>query len=101
MKRILFLGFAIAAAGLSTAGAQTFTSRVGGTETQQATRRPPPDLTFRPVVGAVPRAARGNPLQMLNPRAPAKYRAPVNDTVTYDDRNPSRITGIILFGLRW
>ena len=38
---------------------------------------------------------------MLNPRAPQKYRGSIDDTVTYDQNNPSRITGIILFGLRW
>ncbi|MGI8819739.1 MAG: hypothetical protein ACR2ID_02535 [Chthoniobacterales bacterium] len=101
MKKFLVLACVIAAAGAGTAAAQTFTAPVGGDNRQQPTRRPPPPTTLRPAAGAFPRAARGNPLQMLNPRAPEKYRGPVDDTVTYDQNNPSRITGIIFFGLRW
>ncbi len=99
MKKYLLIAFAITAAGLSTAGAQTFTAPVG--ERPKATQRPPAPVYERGVAGAVPRAARGNPVQMLNPAAPERYRAPVEDTVTYDPDNPSRITGIILVGLRW
>ena len=52
-------------------------------ETYQAPVRPPrkqpkerkaPPLAPAPVDGVIPRAVRGgNPLQMLNPKAPAKY----------------------------
>ncbi len=101
MKKLLFVGFAIAAAGLTTAGAQSFTTGVGPDKRQQETRRPPAPVAGRPVAGALPRAARGNPIQMLNPGAPERYRGSVDDTVTYDPNNPSRITGIILAGVRW
>lgn len=100
MKKYLVAAVCIAAAGVGTAGAQTFTAPVG--ERRPETARRPPPVVYEPVVtGAVPRAARGNPLQMLNPGAPDQYRGPVEDTVTYDPDNPSRVTGIILFGLRW
>ncbi len=101
MKKLFFFGFAIAAIGLSTAGAQTFTAGVGDKNKQQPTRRPPAPVSGRAVVGAIPRARRGNPIQMLNPGAPERYRGSVDDTVTYDPNNPSRITGIILVGIRW
>ena len=106
MKKLLALAFVLAAAGLTIAGAQTqrqtetYTAPVGEPRRETA-QRPPPTATPRPVAGALPRAVRGNPLQMLNPRAPQKYRGAVDDTVTYDQNNPSHITGIILFGIRW
>ncbi|MDQ3119513.1 MAG: hypothetical protein M3Q89_08125 [Verrucomicrobiota bacterium] len=100
MKKFLFVAFLIAAAGLSAADAQTFTARIDGRR-PQTTRRPPAPVYERGAAGAFPRAARGNPIQMLNPRAPQKYRGSIEDTVTYDPYNPSRITGIILFGFRW
>jgi hypothetical protein len=101
MKKLLVVAFLFAVAGLSTAGAQTFRAGVGDTRQGEQTRRAPATPTQRAPVGALPRATRGNPLQMLNPRAPQKYRAPAEDTVTYDQNDPSRITGIILFGIRW
>ena len=100
MKKYFSIASVIVAAGLSSAGAQTFTAPVGEKPTQPA-RRPPAPVYERPVAGAIPRAARGNPVQMLNPGAPQKYRGSVDDTVTYDPDNPSRITGIILAGIRW
>ncbi len=100
MKKFFLIAFVLAAAGLSTAGAQNLTAPVGDQRPRPA-RRPPP-LVYEPVVaGAIPRAARGNPIQMLNPGAPERYRGSVDDTVTYDPYNPSRITGIILVGIRW
>lgn len=101
MKKFFAVAFLIVAAGLGTAGAQTFSAPVGDNNRPQPTRRPPPAPIQRQSVGAFPRAARGNPLQMLNPRAPERYRGSVGDTVTYDPNNPSRITGLIFFGIRW
>lgn len=101
MKKSLFIGFAFVAISLGTAFGETFRARVDTTREQPA-RRPPAPIYARPVAGAIPRAVRGgNPLQMFNPRAPQKYRGSPDDTVTYDQNNPSRITGIILFGIRW
>ena len=100
MKKHLFVGFLVAVAAVGTAGAQTFRAPVSDAR-QDRVQRPPAPVYTGKVVGAFPRAARGNPVQMLNPRAPQKYRGTPQETVTYDQDNPSRITGIILFGFRW
>lgn len=63
------LGASLAA----TAGAQTFTAPVDANRTRPR-ERPAPAISREPVTGVIPRAFRGgNPLQMLNPRAPARY----------------------------
>jgi hypothetical protein len=68
------LMIAILAALVTTASAQTFTAPIGPQKPVRAMATPPPLLQRPPVEGVVPRAFRGgNPLQMLNPMAPAKY----------------------------
>jgi len=58
---------------LATAFAQTYRSPVGKQKPVRAMATPPP-LSKRAPEGVLPRAARGgNPIQMLNPLAPAKY----------------------------
>ena len=63
-------------------------------------RRPTPDrlpLRRAEVVGALPRGIRGgNPLQMLNPKAPAKYGNWVQST-SFDPDVPGKWKGIKLF----
>ncbi len=104
MKTFLVASFLFAVAALSTAEAQTrqsFTAPAGDARTDRTERRTAPVRARQPE-GALPRAARGgNPLQMFNPAAPRHYYGSVDDTVTYDPNDPRRITGIILFGLRW
>ena len=98
-----FLGAALAGAAdaQTTTTRQTFTAPVGPETRERTVRREPPVRAAREA-GAIPRAARGgNPAQMINPMAPRRYYGTPDDTVTYDQNNPSRITGIILFGLRW
>ena len=97
-----FLGAALAgAADAQTTTRQTFPAPVGPEERERTVRREPPVRAAREA-GAIPRGARGgNPAQMINPMAPRRYYGTPDDTVTYDQNNPSRITGIILFGLRW
>ena len=65
---------AILAALATTASAQTFTAPIGPQKPVRAMPTPPP-ISLRPEVqGVIPRAVRGgNPFQMLNPRAPARY----------------------------
>jgi hypothetical protein len=59
----------------------------------------PAPLKKSEVVGAIPRAFRGgNPLQMLNPRAPAKYGNWVQST-SFDSDVPGKWKGIKLFEL--
>jgi hypothetical protein len=71
MKTILILGLVVAAITAS-ASAQNFTAPA---RTQQVQRKKAPaPISRRDVTGVIPRAIRGgNPLQMLNPRAPARY----------------------------
>jgi len=99
MNKHLFVAFLFALAA-GTADAQSF-SAPADRRPRQRVERPAARVYQRPAVGAIPRAGRGNPFQMLNPLAPRKYFGPPDDTVTYDQDNPSKITGIILFGLRW
>lgn len=56
----------------ATAWGQSFTAPAAPRKVQpQAT---PPPLTTRDISGVIPRAIRGgNPVQMVNPRAPARY----------------------------
>ena len=57
----------------SAAFAQTYTAPVIARRVP-GPPKPPPPLPARAPVGVVPRAIRGgNPLQMLNPAAPARY----------------------------
>lgn len=100
MKKYLLVASLATLAALGTAKAQSFSAPVNDNR-QERVQRPPAPVSQTKTVGAFPRAARGNPLQMLNPRAPQKYRAAPPDTVTFDEANPSHITGIILFGFRW
>jgi len=111
MKKFLFVAFAFAAASLSSAGAQTQTYSAKITKKSETTTRRPEPVYSRAPVGAFPRAARGNPIQMLNPRAPRKYYGPPQETVVADDVGPSpghnrgesinSYTGVILLGFRW
>ena len=57
-----------------------------------------PAVALRPeVAGVIPRAVRGeNPLQMLNPKAPAKYGNWVQST-SFDPNVPGKWRGIKLF----
>ncbi len=102
MKKHFLLALLLAAAAAGTVQAQTFVAPVNERPRDRiSTREAIPPVT-RGEAGAIPRAARGgNPLQILNPQAPRRYYGHPNDTVTYDSENPSRVTGIILFGLRW
>lgn len=100
MKKHLFFGLAIAAAAIGTANGQSFSAPADRAPQVRNEGRVTP-LAPRAPVGALPRAVRGNPVQMINPRAPQRYYGPVQETVTYDQNNPSRITGIILVGLRF
>jgi len=73
----------VLAALATAASAQTFRAPIGPQQPVRAMPTPPP-LWQRNVQGVVPRAIRGgNPLQMLNPRAPAKYGT-AEESVAYN-----------------
>jgi hypothetical protein len=61
--------------------------------------RRPATLATPAVSGVVPRAIRGgNPLQMLNPFAPAKYGT-ANQSVSVDPDVPGNVNGIIFVSI--
>jgi hypothetical protein len=94
MKTLLI---AILAALVATASAQTYTSPIGPQKPVRAMATPPPLLQRPEVTGVGPRAFRGgNPLQMLNPRAPARYGTWVEST-SFDPDIPGKWKGIKLF----
>ena len=66
--------------------------------------KPAPPIYKRDVDGVIPRAIRGgNPLQMLNPRAPARYGTSL-DAVSLDLTDlyhPGKWRGIKLFEFRF
>lgn len=104
MKTFLIACFLVVAAAVS-AEAQsvrgTLSAPTGDARTDRTERRAAP-LRSRRAEGALPRAARGgNPFQLINPAAPARYYGDVDDTVTYDSNDPRRVTGLILVGIRW
>lgn len=64
-------------------GAETYQAPIKPRRKQAQERKAPP-LAPAPVDGVLPRAVRGgNPLQMLNPRAPAKYGTS-QEAISYD-----------------
>jgi hypothetical protein len=72
------------------AAPRTFESR----QRVRPTHRPA-TLARGEVSGVIPRAIRGgNPLQMLNPFAPAKYGA-ANESISVDPDVPGKVNGII------
>jgi hypothetical protein len=83
MKTYLIAALLIAAA-VTPAVAQTKKTFTAPVTQPKQTHRPPPPLYKRSVDGVIPRAFRGgNPLQMLNPRAPARYGTS-QDAVCFD-----------------
>ena len=72
------------------------------TPSKQQRHRPPPQTYPKAVLdGVIPRAVRGgNPLQVLNPRAPSKYGTS-QEAVSYDPEDPTKWRGIKLFEIRF
>jgi hypothetical protein len=63
----------------------------------QNTAPPPPISQRGELRGAIPQGVRGgNPLQMLNPKAPARYGTWVQNT-SFDPNVPGKWKGIKLF----
>ncbi len=102
MKTYLIAALLTAAA-LTPAVAQTKNFKAPVTETKQTQRRPAP-ITKRAVDGVIPRAVRGgNPLQMLNPKAPPQYGTS-QDAVSFDLTDlyhPYKWRGIKFFEFRF
>jgi hypothetical protein len=102
MKTCLIAALLIAAAVIPVV-AETNTFTAPATPPKQR-QRPAPPISKRDVDGVIPRAVRGgNPLQMLNPRAPRKYGTS-QDAVSMDLtdlRRPERWRGIKFFEFRF
>ena len=89
---LIIAGFA------ATASAQTYESVV---ITHKRKTAPTPPVRETKVNGVLVRAARGgNPLQMLNPGAPAKYGT-AEESVVFDPEIPGKWKGIKLLSFNW
>ena len=98
MKTILSFCMVVAMAGTAWAEPQkkSFVATTKKTSKTDKTTTPPVS-TPGDVRGAVPRGFRGgNPLQMVNPKAPAKYGTWVEST-SFDPNVPGKWKGIKLF----
>ncbi len=102
MKTYLIAALLIAAAVTPVVAAETFVAPV--TPKKQQRQRPAPPIYKRDVDGVIPRAIRGgNPLQMLNPRAPRKYGTSM-EAVSFDVTDiyhPEKWRGIKFFEFRF
>jgi hypothetical protein len=92
------LMIAISVALVATASAQEFRAPIGRQKPVRAMATPPPVSEGAKVEGVLPKAfAPGrNPLQMLNPWAPARYGIWVQNTA-FDPDHPGKWNGIKLF----
>ena len=99
MKNVYLIATLLIAAAVTPAVAETLTAPV--TPAKQRTR-PAPPISQRPTIdGIVPRAMRGgNPLQMLNPRAPRKYGTSL-EALSYVQEDPNKWRGIKFFEFRF
>ncbi|MEY2479191.1 MAG: hypothetical protein QOI04_118 [Verrucomicrobiota bacterium] len=89
-----------AAAIAATASAQTFTAPIHGKKTTQKKEKAPPPVYKENTSGVIPRAvAGGNPLQMLNPKAPPQYGT-AEESVTYEPYT-GKWKGIKLFTINF
>ena len=95
MKTIIL---ATLAALVTSAWAQEYRAPIGPQKPVRAMATPPPLLQKPAVDGVVPRAFQPgrNPLQMLNPWAPARYGTWVEST-SFDPDHPGKWNGIKLF----
>jgi hypothetical protein len=97
-KNMKTLLIAFLAGLVTTASAQELTAPIGPQKPVRAMPTPPP-VAVRPAVqGVVPRAfgPGRNPLQMLNPWAPARYGTWVEST-SFDPNIPGKWNGIKFF----
>ena len=82
---------------VATAGAQTFKAPMK----KRAVKTAPPPIQRQNVQGVLPRAFQngGNPLQMLNPKAPARYGTAEQSVVL--DPDTGKWKGIKLFTINF
>ena len=96
MKKYMCLVLLVATTITAVAAPQTLEAPMRTRKTRKAAP-PPPPATREPVQGVIPRIGRsGNPLQMINPRAPARYGTAAEST-SFDPNIPGKWKGIKLF----
>jgi len=84
---------------VATASGQTLKAPIGGRKPVKKPA-PPPPVYRENVSGVIPRAFRGgNPLQMLNPKAPARYGTAEESVVL--DPDTGKWKGIKLFTINF
>ena len=84
----------------SVAYGQTYRSPIGRQAPVRPTGTPPPVVQRGDVGGAIPRGVRGgNPLQMLNPNAPAQYGTAAQSVIL--EPYTGKWKGIKLFEIFW
>lgn len=104
MKKNLMIGGFILAASASLSFGQGLTKSINNSRVVLPTVQPSPAAP--PAVpsargGVIPTVARNrNPLQMLNPRAPARY-GNSQQHITTDPHDPGKPTGIVLFAWKF
>jgi hypothetical protein len=101
MKKQLLISLVLAAATAVAFGQGQFSTSTGGPQIQLPKATPAPTRVLPgPVTeGAVQVAIRtGNPIQLLNPGAPARYGT-AHEHVTHDPDDPGKPKGIVLFAL--
>ncbi|HEY2125506.1 MAG TPA: hypothetical protein VGG94_08605 [Chthoniobacterales bacterium] len=99
MKTILSICLVVALAGTAWADPQKKSYGTTATKKPASSKAAPapPVSQGRDVQGAIPRGFRGgNPLQMVNPKAPARYGTWVDNT-SFDPNVPGKWKGIKLF----
>ncbi|MEY2483309.1 MAG: hypothetical protein QOK24_1837 [Verrucomicrobiota bacterium] len=81
--------------------AETYVAPVSRNRPKPRQQQPTAPITRTEVTGVIPRAVRGgNPLQMLNPRAPRKYGTS-EEAISYDPHEPGKWKGIKFFEFRF
>lgn len=98
--KIHLLAVVVIAASTASAAAETIRAPITPPRARPGAHRPAPIYTPE-VTGVIPRAIRGgNPLQMFNPKAPAKYGTS-QEAITYDQNDPAKWRGIKFFEFRF
>jgi hypothetical protein len=98
MKNLLVAGLMLTLAGV--ASGQTYRSPIGRQQPVRPVATPPPVVQRGDVGGAIPRGVRGgNPLQMLNPNAPAEYGTAAQSVLL--EPYTGKWKGIKLFEIFW
>ena len=100
MKKLVLMGLLTMVAGLAFAAPQK-KSFSAAARTRARPTRPPPPIEKQNVEGVLPRAFQpgGNPLQMINPKAPAKYGKAEDHVVL--DPDTGKWKGIKLFSINF